>query len=77
MRGNRRDNSRSRAAFLPLVEDRASYYNNTTSFSFALLIGTLLNVILVAFLNVAIDLEDPFDNQGALPSCHHVFSLFG
>lgn len=42
----------------------ASFYKSTSSFAFALLVGTLLNAFLVAMLNVAIDLEDPFDNQG-------------
>lgn len=42
----------------------ASYYASTGSFAFALLVGLLLNLVLVALLNVAIALEDPFDNVG-------------
>jgi len=42
----------------------SNYYFGTRSFAFALLIGTLLNVVLVAMLNISIELEDPFDNLG-------------
>lgn len=45
---------------------RSNYYFGTRSFAFALLIGTLLNVVLVAMLNISIELEDPFDNLGLL-----------
>ena len=41
---------------------RASFKQATGSFSYSLLVGLLLNLILVALLNVAIALEDPFDN---------------
>lgn len=43
---------------------RSSYKKATGSFAFSLLVGLLLNLVLVALLNVAIALEDPFDNVG-------------
>lgn len=48
---------------------RSSYKRATGSFAFALLVGLLLNLVLVAVLNVAIALEDPFDNVRHRHAC--------
>lgn len=48
---------------------RSSYKRATGSFAFALLVGLLLNLVLVALLNVAIALEDPFDNVRLRHAC--------
>lgn len=53
---------------------RATYKRATNSFAFALLVGLLLNLVIVAVLNVAIALEDPFDNVRS-PQLQKPFSI--